>query len=343
GLGDVDNTADAAKPVSDATQAALDDKLDASAVDTDPDMTADSDAVVPSQAAVVAYVAANAGGGGGGTLTEYTGTSVPATPTTGVEMFARKRAGKTRPAWVNPQARTVDLVPLVGNDNQFGWIVPAMGQAGSVAHGSLAPGFWPGATTAQRTPTTTNSFTRRARNALQTTSSANSNGGIRSAYSLGSQMLAVGGLDVRLALGISDYVAGMMIAAGLLASAIAPTGEPSDLVDCIFLGKDSTDLNLQIMHNDASGTCTKVDLGASFPADTANLDWYELRLVLNTDLVTVSYSVENKTTGVLAEGTLATNLPSNSATMIPGIWITNGATAAAARVDFGGLYVWSNP
>lgn len=56
GLGNVDNTTDLNKPVSTATQAALDAKLDDSQLDTDGTLTANSDAKVASQKATKGYV-----------------------------------------------------------------------------------------------------------------------------------------------------------------------------------------------------------------------------------------------------------------------------------------------
>lgn len=56
GLGNVDNTSDANKPVSTATQTALDLKVNTSAVDTDTTLAANSDARIASQKAVKAYI-----------------------------------------------------------------------------------------------------------------------------------------------------------------------------------------------------------------------------------------------------------------------------------------------
>lgn len=54
----VNNTADAAKPISTLQQAALDLKLNLAAIDTDPTLAANSNSLVPTQAAVKAYVSA---------------------------------------------------------------------------------------------------------------------------------------------------------------------------------------------------------------------------------------------------------------------------------------------
>ncbi len=63
-LGNVDNTSDAGKPVSTATQTALNLKWNSSAVDTDTTLAANSDSRVASQKAIKAYVDANIAAGG---------------------------------------------------------------------------------------------------------------------------------------------------------------------------------------------------------------------------------------------------------------------------------------
>ena len=56
---------------------------------------------------------------------------------------------------------------------------------------------------------------------------------------------------------------------GLAAVTSAPTDvEPSTTVNCVCMGWDAADTNIQIMTNDAAGICTKTDLGASFPVPT---------------------------------------------------------------------------
>lgn len=52
------------------------------------------------------------------------------------------------------------------------------------------------------------------------------------------------------------------------------TGDPSGMTTCAGFGIDSADTVWQFMHNDATGTCTKVSLGANFPRPTVNQDVY---------------------------------------------------------------------
>ena len=93
----------------------------------------------------------------------------------------------------------------------------------------------------------------------------------------------------------------------------AGTTAVSALVNIIGLGSDAADTNLQIMHNDATGVATKIDLGASFPANrtagAAMTTVYSVILYCAPAASTVSYQVINQETGAVATGTLSTNLP----------------------------------
>jgi hypothetical protein len=100
----------------------------------------------------------------------------------------------------------------------------------------------------------------------------------------------------------------------------------STLTNCIFVGSDGADTNLQVMHNDATGTCTKIDLGANFPANrTAGSEMttmYSIELYNQVDTTSVTYKVINLETGAIAIGTITTDLPA----------ITQGLAIQSARV-----------
>ena len=92
--------------------------------------------------------------------------------------------------------------------------------------------------------------------------------------------------------------------------------QPSALLNIIAFANDSGDANLQIMHNDASGTATKTDLGASFPsnrtAGAAITTIYSCFLYNAPNSSNVIYRIVNKETGAVAQGTLSTNLPAST-------------------------------
>jgi hypothetical protein len=92
--------------------------------------------------------------------------------------------------------------------------------------------------------------------------------------------------------------------------------QPSALTNIIAFANDSGDANLQIMYNDASGTATKTDLGASFPsnrtAGAAVTTIYACYLYNAPNSNNVIYRIVNKETGAVAQGTLTTNLPAST-------------------------------
>ena len=89
--------------------------------------------------------------------------------------------------------------------------------------------------------------------------------------------------------------------------------QPSSLVNIIAFANDSGDANLQIMHNNASGIATKIDLGSSFPSnrtvDTDITAIYSCYLYNAPSSSVVNYRIINKETGAIAQGTIYDNLP----------------------------------
>ena len=87
----------------------------------------------------------------------------------------------------------------------------------------------------------------------------------------------------------------------------------SSLVNIIGVGSDALDTNLQIFHNDATGTATKVDLGVNFPANrtagSALTTVYSIEIYSENNSSEVKYCVRNKETGSIVMGTISTNLP----------------------------------
>jgi hypothetical protein len=87
----------------------------------------------------------------------------------------------------------------------------------------------------------------------------------------------------------------------------------SSLLNIIGVGSDALDTNLQVFHNDGSGTATKVDLGVNFPANrtagAALTTVYSIELYNDSASTNVKYCVKNKETGSVAMGTITTNLP----------------------------------
>jgi len=101
------------------------------------------------------------------------------------------------------------------------------------------------------------------------------------------------------------------------------------MLNVIGFGSEASDTNINVFYNDGSGTCTKIDLGSSFPsnrsAGSALTTMYSFELYNGYD-GNVLYKAVNNETGVSVEGILSTNLPAT----------TQGLNFVASRCMGGG-------
>lgn len=126
------------------------------------------------------------------------------------------------------------------------------------------------------------------------------------------------------------------LATGLSLLNISSTVTLESKTNIIGLGSDAADTNLQIFHNDATGTATKIDLGPDFPANktgaVANGEAYELELYNAFGSTDVKYRVRKLSNGIEAVGILATNLP-NGADLGPQIVRCSGSTSQNVSIE----------
>ena len=126
---------------------------------------------------------------------------------------------------------------------------------------------------------------------------------------------------------------------------ISSTTTVESQINIIGLGSDATDTNLQIFHNDASGTATKIDLGATFPANktgaVANGEVYTLELFNDYLSTSVKYRVTKVSTGEQTTGTITTNLPASTTPLAPQIVRTSGSTSQNVSIDILQLNAYS--
>jgi len=102
---------------------------------------------------------------------------------------------------------------------------------------------------------------------------------------------------------------------------------------------------LSIFHN-AGGTSTKITLSATdFPcnrtAGAASTDIFKLELYNAIGSSSVLYRVTNLTSGVVAQGTLSSNLPASTTLLTFQAIRTSGASSNACSMDLTKLGVWS--
>ena len=87
-------------------------------------------------------------------------------------------------------------------------------------------------------------------------------------------------------------------------------------LNCIGVGSDALDTNLQVFYNDATGAASKIDLGVDFPANrtagAALTTVYSVTLYNGFSSGNVIYHVKNNETGAIAQGLLTTDLPAST-------------------------------
>ena len=196
--------------------------------------------------------------------------------------------------------------------------------------------------------TNTSVINRTIRTQIPTSSTVGAKASIRSAslrHSVGQ------GFNFSVGWCIQDaaYVAGAKQFHGLLPistlGTLSNTVDNTSLINFIGVGSDAADLNLQIFYNDATGTASKIDLGANFPANrTAGAvleKFYIFDLYNDPDTTTVKYRITDRVTGNSAQGTLTTDLPADTVLLAPHSIRTNGATALATVTQWSHLIAYS--
>lgn len=179
-------------------------------------------------------------------------------------------------------------------------------------------------------PATTNYFTRQRRAGYATAATAGSIANIQPTF----RVSRVDGFEFVCRFGMAVPVSGQQILVGVTAAAPAGGANPSARTDAIFVGKDAADSNFFIMHNDSSGTCTRIDTG--FSATSTATDYYEVMIICQPS-GDASVKVTQLNTGTVFSSPLTTDLPTATTFLIPMMQLSNGATAAAATIHCSGL------
>lgn len=185
---------------------------------------------------------------------------------------------------------------------------------------------------------TTNHFTKRKRIGISV-GATNTFGQVR--QSDGCQFGVGDGWTYRARFGVQNTVANSRIFVGFIPSSGGWAGltDPSSASGAhLFVGKDSADTHLQLMHNDTVGSIVKIDLGASFPANTSLADIYEIQLSSAVGASSVSYTATNLISGATTSGTISTDIPAAGTAGFFGVFCATGSTAGHAMDVFSQEY-----
>jgi hypothetical protein len=115
--------------------------------------------------------------------------------------------------------------------------------------------------------------------------------------------------------------------------------DPSTFTNIIGISKDISETSnfLQFVHNDATGTATKVSTGVAFD----NTAIYELVISVPPNSTTVDVTLYKKTTSgrtYISSAQFTSDLPAAGTFLNPHVWINNGTVASAIKLDF---FKWS--
>ena len=262
-----------------------------------------------------------------------------------MHMFARSVGGRMMPAWMGPTGLDSPVQPLFGLNRVAIWRPGGNGTAVTIFG---MPAIGVSGTASAENVAATNLYTRMARIAYRITTASTSatadwrGGGLQ--YSVGAASVGLGGFFTVIRWGISTggTTATTRAFAGMRGDTNAATDvNPSSQINICGMGWDSGDTNIQFMHNDGSGTATKIDLGSSFPRPSANTtDVMEIVLFAPPGTTqSVSYRVTRLDTGDTTSGTVTTDLPSTTQFLAPRANISVGGTSSVIGLTIMGVYV----
>ncbi len=265
----------------------------------------------------------------------------------GLKLFGRSVGGRMLPASVGPSGLDTSVQPFFGR-NKIGLFLPHGNNAGFTNFGfaTAATGTATGANVAM-----TNLHTYMKRHEwLVTTAATTAVVGVRATtqqHTLGGPAAGLGGFTLvwRWAPATGMANASHRAFAGMRNSVAAPTDvNPSTLTVICGMGYDAGDANIQFMHNDGSGTATKIDLGAAFPKPNADRTAvYEVAMFSPPGPTqTLGYEVTNLVSGAVATGTVTTDLPATTALLAPYSYVSVGGVSSVVGMMINSLYLESD-
>lgn len=269
--------------------------------------------------------------------------STPSAPASGVDLFATSIAGRSMAATLNVGNAVTPLGPWIATKNFMLW----SGGTGSalINQAGNSPSLSTTGTITSRTPDNVAFGSTLGRVGYVSAAGAGSLISIRGAGGLPKVYLgtiaAAGGFTFVTDFMVSDasLVTTANMFAGLIGSVITTDTTPSTSANIIGVGCDNGDTHLQL-YSSGGSTQARVDLGASFPVNTTNVDVYRLILFAPSNGSNIQYTVTRLNTGDTTSGTITgANLPAATTRMGPQLFRSNGGTASAVGLDFTRVYL----
>lgn len=271
--------------------------------------------------------------------------SVPSPPAEDqLALYARSVGGRMLPVAMGPSGLDSPLQPHLGLNRAVWWIPHGNSNTALTSMGITAVTTG----TATAVNVTAGSLFGMMRRISYRVATAASNavvgwrGGVNQ-YSVGGSAAGLGGFHMILRWG-GDL--GMTNASHRCFVGMRPTAAPTDvnpstLTNLVGVGYDAADTTFHVLSNDASGTATKISLGAGFPKPGVDAqDVYELVLFSPPGLVQlVHYRLRNLTTGAEATGTVTSDLPSASTLIAPHMALSVGGATSVIGLSIKCVYI----
>ena len=270
--------------------------------------------------------------------------ATPAVPAAGgVKLFGASVGGRAIPAFMGPSGLDSPVQPHMGVNRALWWL-PHGNNTTATAMGFTASGS---GTVTQLNVGTGSLFAQMRRVGFHvSTPSATAVAAVRGSsnqHTVGGASPGRGGFHFIARFGHSLGLpnASQRAFFGMRPTTTPADTEPSTFINMVGVGYDAADANWQVMHNDGTGTATKVDLGPGFPKPSVNeQDPYELALFSPPGTTRlVSYRFRNLRTGAEATGTITTDLPGATTLIAPLLQVSVGGVSSAVGVAIMGIYI----
>lgn len=272
-------------------------------------------------------------------------TSPAAPPADHVRVVGKTLAGRTYPSVVCEDGYRAELQPAAWRKHQSHW--NPSGNTNSVPGLNGLNAFTSVGSLVARAISTANRLTRARRLGYVSTKSAGSVTGAYHAYGVCTldQSPSVGGgffYSCRFGVAESILINNARMFVGLAAALNAPTSvEPSTLVNCIGVGKLSTDPDqLYLLYG---GTVAQTPIPLGLPPDRGVPYEFTINAVSNTPGV-VRYRLERLDTGEFVEGMITptvqgVQLPSAMTLLSPRHWRANVSGNSQVEIDIINVYL----
>ncbi len=267
----------------------------------------------------------------------------PASPATGLRLYAKRIAGRLLPKIVGPIGIDTVLQEAMHGNSVF----MASPSAGTAAPNVIGGTLTTAATmSSQFSAISTNRWSATMRKRFQTSTTAGNASGMRTAYGqwFRGSAAGFGGFFFRAQIGAQINLNGGQKFVGLCASTAALAGDPSALINMCGMGYDAADPstgNWQFMRNDGSGVATKVDLGPD-AARGITQGWDLIMAIAPNDAELFVRIVNLNTNAVVLDTSYTTDIPAANVALAMKAEVRNGAVAAADNLEVAKLYIGSD-